>query len=128
MDNDLGIYAQDRWTMDRITLNLALRFDAFQTSFPEQTVGPAPFVPTRNLTFPATDNLNWKDISYRPGFVYDVGGNGKTAIKVALNKYLLGQTLNGIGRNPNPVLALDAVGQPVVDAIPTATSFRIATC
>jgi hypothetical protein len=38
--------------------------------------------------------------------VYDLGGNGKTAIKVALNKYLLGQTLNGIGRNPNPVLAL----------------------
>ena len=106
MDNDLGIFAQDRWTMDRITLNLALRFDVFQTSFPEQTVGPAPFVPTRNLTFPATENLNWKDISYRTGLVYDVGGNGKTAIKVALNKYLLGQTLNGIGRNPNPVLAL----------------------
>ena len=38
--------------------------------------------------------------------MYYVGGNGKTAIKVALNKYLLGQTLNGIGRNPNPVLAL----------------------
>jgi hypothetical protein len=106
MDNDFGLFAQDRWTMDRLTLNLALRFDAFQTSFPEQTVGPAPLVPTRNITFPETDNLNWKDITYRTGLVYDLGGNGKTAIKVALNKYLLGQTLNGIGRNPNPVLAL----------------------
>jgi hypothetical protein len=106
MDNDLGLFAQDRWTMDRLTLNLALRFDAFQTSFPEQTVGPAPLVPTRNITFPETDNLNWKDITYRTGLVYDLGGTGKTAIKVALNKYLLGQTLNGIGRNPNPVLAL----------------------
>jgi hypothetical protein len=106
MDNDLGIFAQDRWTMDRITLNLALRFDSFQTSFPEQTVGSAPLVPTRNITFPETENLDWKDISYRTGLVYDLGGNGKTAIKVALNKYLLGQTLNGIGRNPNPVLAL----------------------
>jgi Carboxypeptidase regulatory-like domain len=106
LDNDLGLFAQDRWTMSRLTLNLALRFDAFQTSFPEQTVGPAPLTPTRNITFPETDNLNWKDISYRTGFVYDLGGNGKTAIKVALNKYLLGQTLNGIGRNPNPVLAL----------------------
>ncbi len=92
--------------MDRLTLNLALRFDAFQTSFPEQTVGPAPLTPTRNISFPAADNLNWKDITYRTGFVYDLGGNGKTAIKVAFNKYLLGQTLNGIGRNPNPVLAL----------------------
>ena len=106
MDNDFGLFAQDRWTMDRLTLNLALRFDAFQTSFPEQTVGSAPLVPTRNITFPETDNLNWKDITYRTGLVYDLGGNGKTAIKVALNKYLLGQTLNGIGRNPNPVLAL----------------------
>ncbi|HKH74440.1 MAG TPA: carboxypeptidase regulatory-like domain-containing protein [Vicinamibacterales bacterium] len=106
MDNDFGLFAQDRWTMDRLTLNLALRFDAFQTSFPEQTVGPAPLVPTRNITFPETDNLNWKDITYRTGLVYDLGGNGKTAIKAALNKYLLGQTLNGIGRNPNPVLAL----------------------
>ena len=106
MDNDLGIFAQDRWTMDRITLNLALRFDALQTSFPEQTVGPAPLVPTRNITFPATENLDWKDVSYRTGLVYDLGGNGKTALKVAFNKYLLGQTLNGIGRNPNPVLAL----------------------
>ena len=106
MDNDLGLFVQDRWTMNRLTLNLALRFDEFQTSFPEQTVGPAPLSPTRNITFPETDNLNWKDITYRTGFVYDLGGNGKTAIKVALNKYLLGQTLNGIGRNPNPVLAL----------------------
>jgi Carboxypeptidase regulatory-like domain len=106
MDNDFGLFAQDRWTMDRLTLNLALRFDAFQTSFPEQTVGSAPLVPTRNITFPETENLNWKDVTYRTGLVYDLGGNGKTAIKVALNKYLLGQTLNGIGRNPNPVLAL----------------------
>ena len=29
-------------------------------------------------------------------------------MKVAFNKYLLGQTLNGLGRNPNPVLALHA--------------------
>ena len=62
--------------------------------------------PSRNISFPAADNLDWKDVTYRTGFVYDVGGNGKTAIKVAFNKYLLGQTLNGIGRNPNPVLAL----------------------
>jgi hypothetical protein len=106
LNNDFGTFVQDRWTMDRLTLNLALRLDVFQTSFPEQTVGPAPLTPTRNITFPETDNLNWKDVSYRTGFVYDLGGNGKTAIKVAFNKYLLGQTLNGIGRNPNPVLAL----------------------
>jgi hypothetical protein len=106
LDNDFGLFIQDRWNLDRLTLNLALRFDAFQTSFPAQTVGSAPLIPNRNLSFPETENLNWKDITYRTGFVYDLTGDGKTALKVAANKYLLGQTLNGIGRNPNPVLAL----------------------
>ena len=83
-----------------------MRFDYFQTSFPEQTVGPAPLTPNRNITFPAQDNISWKDITYRSGLAYDLFGNGKTAVKVAFNKYLLGQTLNGLGRNPNPVLTL----------------------
>jgi hypothetical protein len=45
-------------------------------------------------------------VTYRSGFTYDVRGDGKTALKVAANKYLLGQTLNTLGRDPNPVLAL----------------------
>ena len=49
-------------------------------------------------------NISWRDVTYRSGFSYDLFGNGKTAIKVAVNKYLLGQTLNGLGRSPNPVL------------------------
>ena len=106
LDNDLGVFVQDRWTMDRLTVNGALRFDYFATSFPEQTLGPAPMTPTRNLTFPAQDNISWKDLTYRSGIVYDVRGDGKTAVKISFNKYLLGQTLNALGRDPNPVLSL----------------------
>jgi len=105
-DNDLGIFGQDQWSMNRMTLNLALRYDYFATSFPEQHVGPGPLVPTRNLTFPAQDNLAWHDLTYRTGLAYDVRGDGKTAIKVTFNKYLLGQTLNTLGSNPNPVNTL----------------------
>jgi hypothetical protein len=105
-DMDLGLYVQDRWSVSRATINLALRYDHFVTSSPEQTIGPDTFAPTRNITFPETDILNWSDITYRTGFAYDVRGNGKTAIKVALNKYLLGQTLNGLGQAQNPVRAL----------------------
>ncbi|MEQ1757016.1 MAG: carboxypeptidase regulatory-like domain-containing protein [Vicinamibacterales bacterium] len=103
---DLGFFAQDRWSLNRMTVNLAIRYDYFATGFPEQTLGATTFTPTRNITFPAADNLSWKDVSYRSGMAYDLFGNGRTALKVAFNKYLLGQTLNGIGRNPNPVLAL----------------------
>jgi hypothetical protein len=108
-DNDMGLYVQDRWTMNRMTINAAMRFDYFGTSFPEQTFGPATLLPNRNITFPGQDNLKWKDVTYRTGFVYDVRGNGKTAIKATANKYLLGQTLNLLGTNPNP-FSLTGVG------------------
>jgi Carboxypeptidase regulatory-like domain len=110
LDNDLGVYAQDRWTLNRWTVQGALRFDYFATSFPEQNVGPAPLTPSRNITFPAQDNISWKDLTYRSGVAYDLFGNGKTALKMAFNKYLLGQTLNGLGRNPNPVLSMVTTG------------------
>jgi hypothetical protein len=106
LDNDLGFYVQDRWTVNRLTVQGALRFDYFATSFPEQHVGPSPVTPTRDITFSAQDNISWKDLTYRSGFAYDIFGNGKTALKVAFNKYLLGQTLNTLGRDPNPVLSL----------------------
>jgi hypothetical protein len=106
MRADLGVYAQDRWTMERWTLQGALRFDSFRTGFPEQHAGPATFAPTRDITFPEQSNISWKDLTYRSGVAYDLRGDGKTAIKVAFNKYLLGQTLNGLGRDPNPMLTL----------------------
>ena len=81
LDNDLGIFAQDKWSLANITLNLALRYDHFSASFPEQVVGPAELAPTRNFVFPAQDNLNWNDLTYRTGLVYDLRGNGKTARK-----------------------------------------------
>jgi len=39
--HDLGFYAQDKWTMKRMTLNYGLRFDYFRSSFPDQTLTPA---------------------------------------------------------------------------------------
>jgi hypothetical protein len=105
-DNDLGFYVQDRITFNRMSLGLALRYDYFKTSFPDQQVGPAPLVPNRNFSFPATDNTSWQDLTYRTGFSYDVFGNGRTAIKLAANKYLLGQTLNGLGSAKNPISSL----------------------
>jgi len=106
LDNDLGFYAQDRWTVGRMTVQGALRFDYFATSVPEQHLGPESITPNRNITFPAQNLLSWKDLTYRSGFAYDLFGTGKTALKVGFNKYLLGQTLNGLGRDPNPIVAL----------------------
>jgi hypothetical protein len=89
MDAELGIYAQDRWTIGRLTLNGGIRFDYFKTSFPEVHIGPGPLVPNRDFTIAAYEWYDWKDISPRFGAVYDVFGNGKTAFKASAGRYVI---------------------------------------
>jgi hypothetical protein len=90
LDHELGVYAQDKWTVKRLTVNGGVRFDAFKSSFPAETYGPIQFAPARSFTLPETPNSNWKDVTPRMGAAYDVFGNGKTALKISLNKYLIG--------------------------------------
>jgi len=88
VDHNLGFYAQDKWTARRLTASYGIRYDYFATSFPEQHAGPALLTPARDITFPRQKNLAWHDLSPRLGASYDLFGNGKTALKVSLNKYL----------------------------------------
>ena len=92
---DHGMFVQDRWTEGRFTMTLGLRYDYFHIGFPETTVGPGVFAPTRNIVFPATSGVRWHDLSPRSGVVFDVFGDGKTAVKVSLNKYLAAQAAQG---------------------------------
>ncbi|HUK37162.1 MAG TPA: hypothetical protein VLV86_24775, partial [Vicinamibacterales bacterium] len=85
---DLGVYAQDTWTLKRMTVNAGVRFQYYDSYAPVTTEGPAPLVPTRNITFPETQLLSFKDLVPRLGATYDLFGNGKTAVKVSLNKYV----------------------------------------
>jgi hypothetical protein len=87
---DLGLYAQDRWTRNQLTLNYGLRYDYFTSSYPEQRIGPTTLAPSRNITFPAQPGLGaLHDLSPRLGAAYDLFGDGKTAVKVSLNRYVL---------------------------------------
>jgi hypothetical protein len=90
VDADLGLFAQDRWTWNKLTLTYGLRYDYFSSSYPEQRIGPTTLAPTRNITFPAQPGLGaLHDLSPRLGAVYDLRGDGKTALKVSLNRYVL---------------------------------------
>ena len=89
MDHDLAIYAQDQWTMRRLTLNLGLRFDWIAQSLgavdhPANALFPAYSSPALNRT------PDWKDLSPRIGAAYDLFGDGRTAIKGGINRYVAG--------------------------------------
>jgi hypothetical protein len=90
MNHDTGLFAQDKWTAGRSTISLGVRYDHINYGYPEQTMGPTPLAPNRNLVFPESELLHWNDITPKLGYAYDVFGNGKTAVKVSLNKYLRG--------------------------------------
>jgi len=87
LNYNLGIYAQDRWTVKRLTLAGGLRFDFQNESTEPFTAGPHRWLPTRNLTFGAVENVpNWKDVDPRVSAAYDLFGNGRTAIKASASR------------------------------------------
>ena len=83
---NIGVYAQDQWTIDRVTLNLGVRFDYFEGSYPDQTTEAMTWAPTPR-TFPGSTVASWKDLQPRLGVVYDVTGDGRTALKASASRY-----------------------------------------
>jgi len=83
-----SVYAQDRWTFNRLSLTGGLRYEHLSDHFGEQSMGPNRFLPTA-VVFPESDGpLHLNDIQPRFGASYDVFGNGKTAAKVFVGKYV----------------------------------------
>jgi hypothetical protein len=98
---DLGIYAQDQWTLNqRVTVNLGLRWDAFNGYVPDQRAGFAdqtdgwPGALRTNewlgeRTFAGVKNIpNWKDFNSRLGVSYDLFGDGRTPVKAQLGRHV----------------------------------------
>lgn len=96
---DIGIYAQDTWTLDRLTVNAGIRWEYMDAEVSASTSGHGRFVPER--TFDAIPMPVWKDFAPRFGVVYDLFGNAKTAVKFGINRYNESRTTQFAGRyNP----------------------------
>ena len=90
----LGFFAQDQWTIDRVTLTGGIRYDTFNATATAQHFAAGHFVAERN--FPEVKNVpDWKNLNPRLGVAYDVFGNGRTALKASWGRYVLGTSATG---------------------------------
>jgi hypothetical protein len=97
---NLGAFVQDKWAIHRLSLNYGLRFDYFNAYVPAQTRPGGFFVPS--LSFSEIDHVgDFKDITPRLGAAYDLVGNGKTAIKASVGRYVASLGA-GFANNQNP--------------------------
>jgi carboxypeptidase family protein len=117
-----GFYVQDQWTLKRLTLSGAVRYDHAASSYPSTCIqgvanglsqGSAnePYVPVqvggsyagqKGYCTPETDGVSYHDVTPRWAVAWDVFGTGKTSVKLNMGKYLSGASISGIYADANP--------------------------
>ena len=100
LHSDVGLFAQDSWTLNRLTVNYGARFEHFASGIPVETAPAGRFTAAR--TFGPIEMPTWNSASPRGGLVYDLFGNQKTALKFSVGKYMqAGST--GFSESYNPL-------------------------
>ncbi len=116
-----GFFAQDQWTLTRLTLSGGIRYDHATSEYPETCIGQdgntlgssgnEPYVPVqvggsfagqRSWCTTATDGVSYHNVSPRWAMTWDAFGNGKTSVKWNMGKYLAGAGIAGIYADANP--------------------------
>jgi hypothetical protein len=106
LQDDHAWYVQDSWTLGgRFTINAGLRWQWFRGTIPEQTSAAGTFVPERR--FAALENIpNWKDYTPRLAVAWDLFGNGRTALKANVSRYVSRTSAGSIVSLFNPARLL----------------------
>jgi Carboxypeptidase regulatory-like domain len=98
---DLGVYVQDTWTVKRMTVNAGLRWDYLNNKVEAQDAPGGTWIGPRH--YDALEGVpKFNDLSPRLGIAYDLFGNGKTALKATLSRYVQTSTV-GFARLLNPI-------------------------
>ena len=81
-----AVFAQDRWTVGRATINLGVRMDGVKAYLPEQSSPAGTWVGERS--FPERDVFEFSaNVAPRLGITYDLLGNGRTALKAYFGRF-----------------------------------------
>jgi hypothetical protein len=84
-----ALFVQDQWTRGRLTLQGGLRYEYVTSFFPDGENGYDAHRFGPEFKFPRTNGVTgYHDLTPRMGGAYDLFGNGRTAIKVSMSKYL----------------------------------------
>jgi hypothetical protein len=106
MRAEMGLFAQDQWTVDKVTLTAGVRFDWLSYYYPSVSIGPSPLAPNRNFTTAFKESVNWKDVTPRLGVAYNLFGDGKTALKASVGRYVINADSGNAAAPANPVTGL----------------------
>ncbi|HEY7171150.1 MAG TPA: carboxypeptidase regulatory-like domain-containing protein [Vicinamibacterales bacterium] len=96
---DWQFFVQDKWTLRRATINAGVRYDYLVGHVNDSTLPPSRWNAAQ--FFPGFEVEHWKDISPRFGISYDLFGNGKTALKWNIARYIAPES-NGTAQGANP--------------------------
>ncbi|HEY3043500.1 MAG TPA: carboxypeptidase regulatory-like domain-containing protein [Vicinamibacterales bacterium] len=103
-----SLYAQDQWTTGRLTLQGGVRYDHMLTTYPESHVGGPGYTASAPVEIRyasrSTLGIKWDDVTPRMGVAYDLFGNGKTALKFNIGKYMQAFTANNQDFDLNPLI------------------------
>ena len=98
-----ALYAQDQWSVGRLSVQGAVRYDRAWSYNVEGPFGPSRFVPDA-ITLPATTGVDaYNDVSLRGGLAYDLFGDSKTSLRVSAGQYRDALQVGGIFIANNPV-------------------------
>ena len=102
LNGDQGIYVQDSWRINKLTLSPGIRWERFNAEVAEQSAPAGRFVGARH--FDEIKNLpNFRNWVPRLGGAYDLFGEGKTGIKFSVGRYMQ-QDASSFPQTYNPMV------------------------